>query len=164
MEKSFKISPSLYMQMILLGMFPKNGINIFLSILLFLVFLPTFPIKNVIATSYPLLTGLQFWKLRNRLWKKWSQILFSFRFLFSLKDLDLSLSYFHFYSSSGITKDGFTTFDSTIMQEVLVTGHVLCFLADSPMHAEVTNTPNPGSSLTPCQICHLHMDGIADCK
>jgi hypothetical protein len=50
------------------------------------------------------------------------------------------------------------------MQEVLVTGHVLCFLADSPMHTEVTNTPNPGSSLNPCRICHLHMDGIADRK
>ena len=32
----------------------------------------------------------------------------------------------------------------------------LCLLADSPMAAEFTKTPIPGSSNNPCQICHLH--------
>ncbi|KAA1074973.1 hypothetical protein PGT21_026041 [Puccinia graminis f. sp. tritici] len=45
------------------------------------------------------------------------------------------------------------------MEEVLVTGIVLCFLADSPMHAEITNTPNPGTSLNPCRMCTLHAEG-----
>jgi hypothetical protein len=48
------------------------------------------------------------------------------------------------------------------MEEVLVNGHVLCFLADSPMHAEVTNTPNPGNSLNPCRMCHLKADRLAN--
>ena len=32
----------------------------------------------------------------------------------------------------------------------------LCFLGDTPMAAEVTNTPNPGQSNNPCRICHLN--------
>ncbi|POW05701.1 hypothetical protein PSTT_09466 [Puccinia striiformis] len=63
-----------------------------------------------------------------------------------------------------ITREGFIAFDSTIMKEVLVTGTVLCFLGDSPMHAEVTNTPNPGSSLNPCQMCHLKTATMDDKK
>ncbi|KAI7961254.1 hypothetical protein MJO28_001743 [Puccinia striiformis f. sp. tritici] len=31
----------------------------------------------------------------------------------------------------------------------------LCFLANSPMAAEITNTPNPGTSNNPCRVCHL---------
>ncbi|OAV89083.1 hypothetical protein PTTG_28819 [Puccinia triticina 1-1 BBBD Race 1] len=58
-----------------------------------------------------------------------------------------------------VTREGFMAFDSSIMEEVLVTGLVFCFLADSLMHAEVTNTPNPGSSLNPCQMCALHAEG-----
>ncbi|EHS62927.1 uncharacterized protein PGTG_21277 [Puccinia graminis f. sp. tritici CRL 75-36-700-3] len=58
-----------------------------------------------------------------------------------------------------ITRNGFVAFDSSIMEEVLVTGIVLCFLADSPMHAEITNTPNPGTSLNPCRMCTLHAEG-----
>ncbi|PLW21190.1 hypothetical protein PCANC_05445 [Puccinia coronata f. sp. avenae] len=54
-----------------------------------------------------------------------------------------------------MTTSGFHAYDVTISQEVLVTSLVLCFLADSPMHAEVTNTPNPGGSLHPCQMCTL---------
>ena len=38
------------------------------------------------------------------------------------------------------------------------------FLLDSPMHAEVNNTPNPGLSLNPCQIFHLQVDGISERK
>lgn len=51
--------------------------------------------------------------------------------------------------------DGFTAFDCGISQPVLVMTTVLMFLADSPMHAEITNTPVPGISLNPCRICCL---------
>lgn len=36
----------------------------------------------------------------------------------------------------------------------------LCFLGDSPMAAEVTNTPHPGSSNNPCRTCHLRSKNI----
>jgi hypothetical protein len=50
---------------------------------------------------------------------------------------------------------GFTAFDYGLQQDVLVMSSVLCVLGDSPMHAEITNTPLPGASLNPCRICHL---------
>ncbi|KAH9808346.1 hypothetical protein DFH28DRAFT_936321 [Melampsora americana] len=39
---------------------------------------------------------------------------------------------------------------------------VLCHLGDSPMHAEVTNTMNPTSSLSPCRVCHLKVKSLMD--
>ncbi|KNZ61624.1 hypothetical protein VP01_1377g4 [Puccinia sorghi] len=42
-----------------------------------------------------------------------------------------------------ITKS-FVGYDICLNQEVLVMTAVFCFLGDSPKHAEVTNTPNPG--------------------
>lgn len=39
--------------------------------------------------------------------------------------------------------------------EVLVVPVVLCHLGDSPMHAEISNTLNPSSTLTPCRTCKL---------
>jgi hypothetical protein len=53
-------------------------------------------------------------------------------------------------------------YDAGLKEEVLVMTGVLCFLGDSPMHAEITNTPNPGVSLNPCRICHLKVDKLAD--
>ncbi|KAI9625451.1 hypothetical protein H4Q26_016249 [Puccinia striiformis f. sp. tritici PST-130] len=50
---------------------------------------------------------------------------------------------------NNITREGLIAFDSTSMKEVLVTGMVKCFLGDSLLHTEVTNTPNPGSSSNP---------------
>ncbi|EHS64486.1 uncharacterized protein PGTG_20949 [Puccinia graminis f. sp. tritici CRL 75-36-700-3] len=50
---------------------------------------------------------------------------------------------------------GYGAFDASIGQPVWVMSTVLCFLADSPMHAEITNTPNPGQSLNPCRVCTL---------
>ncbi|OAV92820.1 hypothetical protein PTTG_04927 [Puccinia triticina 1-1 BBBD Race 1] len=47
---------------------------------------------------------------------------------------------------------GFEVYDHSIGEQVWVTSTVFCFLADSPMHAEITCTPNPGSSLNPCRI------------
>jgi hypothetical protein len=57
-----------------------------------------------------------------------------------------------------MAQDGFAAYDSTISQPVLVHSVVLCFLADSPMHAEVTNTPNPGQSNHPCRMCTLSVE------
>ncbi|EHS62789.1 uncharacterized protein PGTG_22701 [Puccinia graminis f. sp. tritici CRL 75-36-700-3] len=56
--------------------------------------------------------------------------------------------------------NGFTSYDSTICQEVHVMTSVLCFLADSPMHAEITNTPVPGNSLNPCRCCDLSSSSL----
>ncbi|KAA1111795.1 hypothetical protein PGT21_012556 [Puccinia graminis f. sp. tritici] len=50
---------------------------------------------------------------------------------------------------------GYGAFDASIGQPVWVMSTVLCFLADLPMHAEITNTPNPGQSLNPCRVCTL---------
>ncbi|KAI9610141.1 hypothetical protein H4Q26_007140 [Puccinia striiformis f. sp. tritici PST-130] len=58
---------------------------------------------------------------------------------------------------NNITREGFIAFDPTSMKEVLVTGMVLCFLGD-------TNTPNPGSSLNPCRMCHLKTARMDDKK
>jgi hypothetical protein len=38
---------------------------------------------------------------------------------------------------------------------VLITSSVLLFLGDSPMHAEITNTPLPNNALNPCRMCRL---------
>ncbi|PLW26028.1 hypothetical protein PCANC_22405, partial [Puccinia coronata f. sp. avenae] len=54
--------------------------------------------------------------------------------------------------------EGFTAYDCSLRKPVLVTSVVLCFLADSPMHAEVTNTPNPGASNHPCRMCKLSVE------
>ncbi|KNZ56302.1 hypothetical protein VP01_2439g1 [Puccinia sorghi] len=50
---------------------------------------------------------------------------------------------------------GAVAFDSSINEEVLFMMIPLCFLADSPMAAEITNTPNPGSSNSPCRMYYL---------
>jgi hypothetical protein len=50
---------------------------------------------------------------------------------------------------------GFTAFDCGLQQEVLVMSMALCVLGDSPIHAEITNTPLPGAALNPCRMCHL---------
>ncbi|KAA1082636.1 hypothetical protein PGT21_009069 [Puccinia graminis f. sp. tritici] len=54
---------------------------------------------------------------------------------------------------------GFEAYDHSISQVVLVTSTVLCFVADSPMHAEITNTPNPGGvdKCTPTPMAHANL-------
>ncbi|KAI7938280.1 hypothetical protein MJO28_015200 [Puccinia striiformis f. sp. tritici] len=42
-----------------------------------------------------------------------------------------------------------------LIAPVFVMSTVLFFLADSPMHAEITNTPCPSSALNPCRFCTL---------
>ncbi|EFP91328.2 uncharacterized protein PGTG_16982 [Puccinia graminis f. sp. tritici CRL 75-36-700-3] len=58
--------------------------------------------------------------------------------------------------------NGFTAYDSTIGQEVHVMTSLLCFLADSPMHAEITNTPVPGNSLNSCRYCVLSSSSLKE--
>ncbi|KAH9816454.1 hypothetical protein DFH28DRAFT_890933, partial [Melampsora americana] len=55
-------------------------------------------------------------------------------------------------------------FDASIGQEVMIMAIPLCFLGDSPMHAEISNTRNPASTLTPCRMCPLSASSIADKK
>ncbi|KAA1100370.1 hypothetical protein PGTUg99_023983 [Puccinia graminis f. sp. tritici] len=50
-----------------------------------------------------------------------------------------------------MVNNGFEAYDMTLSQTVLVMAPLLCFMADSPMHAEITNTPVPGPSLNPCR-------------
>ncbi|POV97845.1 hypothetical protein PSTT_14804 [Puccinia striiformis] len=52
-------------------------------------------------------------------------------------------------------EEGFPAYDCTLGEEVLIVSTVLCFLADSPMHAEITSTPMPANSLHPCRACDL---------
>ncbi|KAI9624511.1 hypothetical protein KEM48_008837 [Puccinia striiformis f. sp. tritici PST-130] len=60
-----------------------------------------------------------------------------------------------YLTSSKLSQEGCVTYDALLEEEVLMVVVPLCFLADSPMAAEVTNTPNPGSSNNPCRVCHL---------
>ncbi|KAI9601743.1 hypothetical protein KEM48_000846 [Puccinia striiformis f. sp. tritici PST-130] len=62
-----------------------------------------------------------------------------------------------------LVNEGHVAYDCGIHQEVLVMSVALCFLADSPMAAEVTNTPLPGGSCNnPCRRCHLGVAEAAD--
>ena len=59
------------------------------------------------------------------------------------------------YCPSDLATNGCVAYDYSLQQEVLFMTIPLCLLADSPMAAEFTNTPIPGSSNNPCRICHL---------
>ncbi|KAH9819653.1 hypothetical protein DFH28DRAFT_886252, partial [Melampsora americana] len=61
---------------------------------------------------------------------------------------------------NNLITDGFTAYDHQENSEVLVMTTVLCHLGDSPMHAEVTNTMNPTTSLTPCRVCQLKVQSL----
>jgi hypothetical protein len=68
-----------------------------------------------------------------------------------------------FFSSIGfrdLTNEGVYAWDPSIMEEVLVTSTVLCFLGDSPMHAEITSTPVPANCLHPCRSCDLSSKSV----
>ncbi|KAI8442960.1 hypothetical protein BY996DRAFT_6428445 [Phakopsora pachyrhizi] len=56
---------------------------------------------------------------------------------------------------NNISLSGFTAFDYSLQEHVLVLPVVLLFMADSPMHAEITSTMQPNVSLQPCRICNL---------
>jgi hypothetical protein len=56
---------------------------------------------------------------------------------------------------SELSTEGSVAFDASINEEVIFMSIPLCFLGDSPMAAEITNTPHPGSSKNPCRMCEL---------
>ncbi|KAI9630889.1 hypothetical protein KEM48_013506 [Puccinia striiformis f. sp. tritici PST-130] len=58
-----------------------------------------------------------------------------------------------------MANNGFIAYDSTIGKELHVMTSSLCFLADSPMHAEITNTHVPGYALNSCR--RTYMEQIA---
>lgn len=57
-----------------------------------------------------------------------------------------------------LANEGFVAWDSAVGEEVTVMVVVLCFLGDSPMHAEISNTKIPGTTLTPCRTCDLRVE------
>ncbi|POW12028.1 hypothetical protein PSTT_04775 [Puccinia striiformis] len=62
-----------------------------------------------------------------------------------------------------MVREGYDAYDAILEKDVLVMTPVLAFLGDSPMHAEITNTPVPSSSLNPCRFCDLcasRFDGL----
>ncbi|EFP82230.1 uncharacterized protein PGTG_07627 [Puccinia graminis f. sp. tritici CRL 75-36-700-3] len=61
-----------------------------------------------------------------------------------------------------LATDGSCAYDCTLQQEVLFMTVPLCFLADSPMAAEITNTPIPGNCNNPCRICKLRVEAAED--
>ncbi|KAH9822523.1 hypothetical protein DFH28DRAFT_864089, partial [Melampsora americana] len=61
-----------------------------------------------------------------------------------------------------LSTNGFVAYDPLLDTEVLVMTVVLCHLGDSPMHAEITNTLNPSSSLSPCRICNLQAKSMME--
>jgi hypothetical protein len=63
-----------------------------------------------------------------------------------------------------LATEGVTAYDAALDAEVLIMSHVLCFQADSPMHAEVTNTPLPNNTLNPCRMCCLRTSSLNDRK
>jgi hypothetical protein len=60
-----------------------------------------------------------------------------------------------------LIEEGCVAYDSGLGEEVLITSSLLCFLADSPMHAEITSTVMPGNSRNPCRMCDLGVSSVA---
>ncbi|EHS63166.1 uncharacterized protein PGTG_20750 [Puccinia graminis f. sp. tritici CRL 75-36-700-3] len=58
-----------------------------------------------------------------------------------------------------LSSEGFNAYDHGLQEDVLVMPFVLCFLGDSPMHAEIANTPMPSTALNPCRTCKLSAPG-----
>lgn len=63
-----------------------------------------------------------------------------------------------------LSTEGFTAFDISSGQEIMVMVVVLCHLGDLPMHAEICNTTNPANTLAPCRVCKLQVDLMAEKK
>jgi hypothetical protein len=63
--------------------------------------------------------------------------------------------------NSLLSREGGYAYDASIEQDVLVVAVQLAHLGDSPMHAEITNTNNPGTSLHPCRGCNLGVQSKA---
>ncbi|KAH9459003.1 hypothetical protein Pst134EA_019155 [Puccinia striiformis f. sp. tritici] len=61
-----------------------------------------------------------------------------------------------------LSTQGSIAYDCHLQQEVMFMCIPLAFLGDSPMAAEMTNTPNPGKANNPCRTCHLKAAKIED--
>ncbi|KNZ64390.1 hypothetical protein VP01_1035g5 [Puccinia sorghi] len=94
--------------------------------------------------------------------KKWNKHISFYMTLYGLRPNMKNMGYnCNFLATSNVadlSTQGCLGFDPYLQQEVLIMSIALTFLADSPMAAEVTNTPNPGSSNNPCRICYLRVD------
>ncbi|KNZ53099.1 hypothetical protein VP01_3343g3 [Puccinia sorghi] len=64
-----------------------------------------------------------------------------------------------------LTTLGCVAHDCSLKEDLPFMKMPLCFLADSPMAGEVTNTPHSGASNNPCRICHLRCpQGTVKCS
>ncbi|KAH9815296.1 hypothetical protein DFH28DRAFT_279386 [Melampsora americana] len=63
-----------------------------------------------------------------------------------------------------LSSQGAHAYNASMNQEVMIMAIPLCFVGDSPMHAEISNTCNPASTLTPCRMCPLSASSMADKK
>ncbi|OAV99967.1 hypothetical protein PTTG_25122 [Puccinia triticina 1-1 BBBD Race 1] len=54
-----------------------------------------------------------------------------------------------------LIEHGCPAYDSGLGKEVLVITSLLCFLADTPMHSEITSTVMPNNARNPCRVCDL---------
>ncbi|OAV88544.1 hypothetical protein PTTG_28998 [Puccinia triticina 1-1 BBBD Race 1] len=63
-----------------------------------------------------------------------------------------------------LTTKGVAAYDCGLSEEVLVTTSLICFLADTPMHAEITSTVMPANACNPCQACDLGVSSVAQKK
>jgi hypothetical protein len=64
--------------------------------------------------------------------------------------------------NSELATDGHFAYDSLLKQDVLIMSVIMAFLADSPMHAEITSTPLPANANSPCRVCQLSVARKAD--
>ncbi|KNZ56139.1 hypothetical protein VP01_2488g1, partial [Puccinia sorghi] len=63
-----------------------------------------------------------------------------------------------------LATDGVVAQDASLAEEVLIMSVFLCFQADYPMHAGVTNTLVPNVSLNPCQMSCLQASTTAQTR
>jgi hypothetical protein len=144
MGRLSEMFPSRFTPMTHLRMYPSNSINTFL----FSPYLDCpliYQIRNSIATFYL----LQMWQA---CWNRLSRLLMNSSKFIAQSTLTKINANKIMYSSD-MALEGFTAYDSHIAKLVLVHLVVLCFLADSPTHAKVTNTPKPGQSNHSCRMC-----------
>jgi hypothetical protein len=63
-----------------------------------------------------------------------------------------------------MSSKGFVAYNSSLETKVFVIALPLYHCGDSPMHAEISNTPNPSMTLNPCRICDLSVESQAKKK
>ncbi|KAA1113190.1 hypothetical protein PGT21_024597 [Puccinia graminis f. sp. tritici] len=60
-----------------------------------------------------------------------------------------------------LTEKGCVAYDCGLGEEVLITSSLLCFLADSLMHAKIKSTVMPGNSCNLCRACDLSVSSVS---